>query len=179
MFLEWGKVFETFDVIFNVYLMKGLREYNGLLFEVWINSVQYSEELICNIFRRPKGKEGIAIQFNAWKFSWQLFVGRLREGKNLPDGLDCLSYLAGSSKKPLSEFLHIIEIPSSSRREKRCQMLQRLFAIFHHSRNILWMGMKRINENRSCFFKSNIFLICKWNPLCLEIALLLCPLQFN
>ena len=40
-----------------------LKECNGLLSEVWINTVQHSEELTCNIFRRPKGKEGIAIQF--------------------------------------------------------------------------------------------------------------------
>ncbi len=38
----------------------GLRECDGLLSEVWINTVQHSEELICNIFRRPKGEEGIA-----------------------------------------------------------------------------------------------------------------------
>ena len=40
-----------------------LRECDGLLSEVWINTVQHSEELIFNIFRRLKGKEGIAIQF--------------------------------------------------------------------------------------------------------------------
>ena len=42
---------------------KEMRECDGLLSEVWINTVQHSEELICNIFRRPKGEEGIAIQF--------------------------------------------------------------------------------------------------------------------
>ena len=31
-----------------------LRECDGILPEVWINTVQHSEELICNIFRRPK-----------------------------------------------------------------------------------------------------------------------------
>ena len=40
-----------------------MRECDGLLSEVWINTVQHSEELICNIFQRPKGKEGIAFQF--------------------------------------------------------------------------------------------------------------------
>jgi hypothetical protein len=56
-------------------LKKELRECDGLLSEVWINTVQYSEELICNIFRRPKGEEGIAnsskfkqIQANSSKF---------------------------------------------------------------------------------------------------------------
>ena len=47
----------------NTYYWVEMRECDGLLSEVWINTVQHSEELICNIFRRPKGKEGIAIQF--------------------------------------------------------------------------------------------------------------------
>ena len=40
-----------------------MRECDGLLFEEWINTLQHSEELICNIFRPSKGKEGIAIKF--------------------------------------------------------------------------------------------------------------------
>ena len=41
-------------------------------------------------------------------------------------------------KEPQWEFnfFHIFGIPSSSRHEKYCQMLERLFALFHHSRNI-------------------------------------------
>ena len=31
-----------------------MRECDSLLSEVWINTVQYSEELIYNIFRRPR-----------------------------------------------------------------------------------------------------------------------------
>ena len=51
-----------------------LREYDGLLSEVWINTVQHSEELTCNIFRRPKGEEGIAIQFkDQMKITWTDF----------------------------------------------------------------------------------------------------------
>ena len=44
----------------------------------------------------------------------------------------------GWLKKPSWEFkfLHIFGIPSSSRHEKCCQMLEILFVLFHHSRNI-------------------------------------------
>ena len=52
-----------------------LRECDGLLAEVWINTVQHSEELICNIFRRPKGKEGIAIQFRGMLDSINPYLG--------------------------------------------------------------------------------------------------------
>ena len=37
-----------------------LRECDGLLSEVWINTVQHSEELICNTFRRPKISQEIS-----------------------------------------------------------------------------------------------------------------------
>ena len=50
-------------------------ECDGLLSEVWINTVQHSEELICNIFRRPKGKEGIAIQFRGMLDSINPYLG--------------------------------------------------------------------------------------------------------
>jgi hypothetical protein len=52
-----------------------LSECDGLLSEVWINTVQHSEELICNIFRRPKGKEGIAIQFRGMLDSINPYLG--------------------------------------------------------------------------------------------------------
>ena len=41
-------------------------------------------------------------------------------------------------KKPQWEFnfIHIFGIPSSSRHEKCCQMLERLFVLFHYSRKI-------------------------------------------
>jgi hypothetical protein len=55
------------------------------------------------------------------EFSWRLFEGRLRQGKNVPqDELNWLCYFAGSSK---SHFFHIFRIPLSSRYEKRCQIL--------------------------------------------------------
>ena len=43
-------------------------------------------------------------------------------------------------KKPLWEFnfFHIFGIPLSSRHEIFCQMLERLFVLFHHFRNITW-----------------------------------------
>ena len=37
-------------------------------------------------------------------------------------------------------FLHIFSIHSSSRYEKRCRMLQRLFWLFQCSKNQLWIG---------------------------------------
>ena len=49
-----------------------MRECDGLLSEVWINTVQHSEELICNIFRRPKG---IAIQFRGMLDSINPYLG--------------------------------------------------------------------------------------------------------
>ena len=52
-----------------------LRECDGLLSEVWIITVQHSEELICNIFRRPKGEEGIAIQFRGILDSINPYLG--------------------------------------------------------------------------------------------------------
>ena len=63
--LQHGFLFEVLE--FQILVIRVLRECDGLLSEVWINTVQHSEELICNIFRRPKGAEGIAIQF-AWYF---------------------------------------------------------------------------------------------------------------
>ena len=38
-------------------IMSAVRECDGLLFEVWINTVQRSEELICNIFRLPRARK--------------------------------------------------------------------------------------------------------------------------
>ena len=53
------------------------------------------------------------IEFSRW-----LFEGRLRQGKSvLPDGLNWLCYLAGSSKSHC------------------CQILQTLFWVFQYSRN--------------------------------------------
>ena len=49
-----------------------MRECDGLLSEVWINTVQHSEKLICNIFRRPKDEEGIPIQYFEYSFSQTL-----------------------------------------------------------------------------------------------------------
>ena len=42
-------------------------------------------------------------------------------------------------KKPLWEFnfLHIFAVSMSSMHEKCCQILERLYVVFHHSRNIL------------------------------------------
>ena len=57
------------------FLKGALRECDGLLSEVWINTVQHSEELICNIFRRPKGEEGIAIQFRGILDSINPYLG--------------------------------------------------------------------------------------------------------
>ena len=63
------------------------------------------------------------------EFSWWLFEGRLRQGKNvLPDGLNWLCYFAGNSK---SHHENSISFPSSSRHEKHCQIFQTLFWYFN------------------------------------------------
>ena len=72
------------------------------------------------------------------EFSWWLFEGRLRQGKNvLPDGLNWLCYFAGNSKSQREHSIsfHIFGIPSLSRHEKCCQILQTLFWVFQYSRN--------------------------------------------
>ena len=52
-------------------------------------------------------------------------------------------------KKPPWEFnfFHIFGIPSSSRHEKRCQMLQTLFLLFQCSKNPMWHFKKKFNAN--------------------------------
>ena len=80
-----------------------------------------------------ESKDMEEIEFSRW-----LFESRLRQGKNeLPDGLNWLCYFAGNSKShpENSFFLYIFGIPSSSRHEKRCQILQTLFRVFQYSRN--------------------------------------------
>ena len=42
-------------------------------------------------------------------------------------------------------FFHIFGIPSSSRHEKSCQILQTFFGVFQYSRNSQWIGMN-LNE---------------------------------
>ena len=65
-------------------------------------------------------------------------------------------------KKPSWElnFLHIFAVPLSSRYEKCCQILDRLFVLFHHFRNILclyckvhifWEGRKVLRNLRRRF----------------------------
>ena len=87
------------------------------------------------------------IEFSRW-----LFEGRPRQGKNvLPDWLNWLCYLAGSSKPSWEfNFLHIFGIPSSSRHGKRCKMLQTLFLLFQCSKNQLWFVLKFLqNKNKN------------------------------
>ena len=45
-------------------------------------------------------------------------------------------------KKPLLDFnfLHIFAIPSKSEHKKRCQLLDRLFEVFQHSKNMQCFG---------------------------------------
>jgi hypothetical protein len=86
--------------------------------------------------------------FQKYRRNWILtmaFWGSLSQGKNvLPDGLNWLRYFAGNSKKPLWEFnfFHIFGIPSSSRHEKHCQILQTLFWVFQNSRNSQWLVIR-------------------------------------
>ena len=70
------------------------------------------------------------------EFSWWLFEGSPRQCKNvLLDGLNWLLYFAGSSKShhENSIFCTFLESP-----EKYYQMLERLFVVFCHSKNIPW-----------------------------------------
>ena len=70
------------------------------------------------------------IEFSRW-----LFEGRLRQGKNmLPDGLNWLCYFAGSSKSHHENSISCIFLESPN--EKQFEILERLFVVFHHSRNI-------------------------------------------
>ena len=44
---------------------------------------------------------------------------------------------------------HIFAVPLSSKHDKYCQILERLFVVFHHSRNILGFGLSiRDTEQR-------------------------------
>ena len=80
------------------------------------------------------------IEFSRW-----LFEGRLRQCKNvLSDGLNWLCYVAGSSKSHRENsirYFHILGIPSSSRLEKCCQILQTLFWVFQYSRSSHCAGL--------------------------------------
>ena len=51
LFLQWALINVTNAMYFLALI---LRECDGFLSKVWINTVQHSEELICNILRRPK-----------------------------------------------------------------------------------------------------------------------------
>jgi hypothetical protein len=93
------------------------------------------------------------------EFSWWLFEGRLRQCKNvLPDGLNWLCYFAGSSKSHGENSISFIffGIPSSSRHEKYCQILQTLFWVFQYSRNSKWNVFRKSLywQNLSYFFIS-------------------------
>ena len=97
------------------------------------------------------------IEFSRW-----LFEGRPRQGRNvLPDGLNWLCYFEGSSKPSWEfNFLYIFVIPSSSRLEKRCQILQTLFWVFQYSRNSQRHGKPILNmqkKSRKIFLYLEIF----------------------
>ena len=70
------------------------------------------------------------------------FWGQTKAGQKIAARLARLTVLSCRLiKKPPWDFnfLHIFLIPSSSRHEKHCQMVERLFVVFHHSRNIPWL----------------------------------------
>ena len=54
------------------------------------------------------------------EFSWWLFEGRLRQGKNvLPDGLNWLCYLAGSSKSHRENSISFVFLESPDQVDMR------------------------------------------------------------
>ena len=80
--------------------------------------------------------------FQEIEFSRWLLEDRLKQGKNvLPDELNWLCYFPGNSKSHRENFFHIFEIPSSSRHEKRCLILQTLFWLFQYSRNSVILSL--------------------------------------
>ena len=95
-------------------------------------------------------KNMVKIEFSRW-----LFEGRLRQGKNvLPDGLNWLCYLAGSSKSHRENSISFMFF-EFSHHEKRCQIIQTLFWAFQYSRNSQWS-----DTNRGHFFTQLLIVIC-------------------
>ena len=92
-------------------------------------------------------------QKSVWRI-WQHFSCLLDEGiskiwKKLNSHDGFLSYLQNSTAKAPWEFnfFHIFGIPSSSRHEKCCRILQTLFWIFPDSKNsqCMYIRSRRIN----------------------------------
>merc|ERR1740129_2595189 len=58
-------------------------------------------------------------------------------------------------------FFYIFAIHSSSRYEKRCQMLQRLFSLFQGSKNQLWLDIKKLQNTKKTLYtklSANMFI---------------------
>ena len=89
------------------------------------------------------------------EFSWWLFEGRLRQGKNmLPDRLNRLCCFAGSSKSHHENSISFVflESPSSSRHDIRCQIFQTLFWVFQYSR--ITVNLKKVFIDKLVLFFS-------------------------
>ena len=105
-----------------------------------------------------------------------LFENRPRQGKILlPDGLNWLCYFAGNSKNQrdnfgvlIIQFLSYFGIPSSSRHEKRCQILQTLFWVFQ-IKNLKLMVTTQDLECQSQQQLPQILVSYSSNP-CVQVA---------
>ena len=91
---------------------------------------------------------------------WQHFSCRLDKETakmckkfNSHDWLNWLSYLVGSSKSH-----HKISISCTSK--KHCQMVEIIFVVFHHSRNIPWAIVTTDGEGREVLVSRSYFLTC-------------------
>ena len=102
-------------------------KYNKKSFPIW-------QRLSCQL------DEGIAKMCKNWNLT-VAFWATCKIGQPIQPIWQQFFALPWSALKKQSwelNFLHIFAVPLSSRHEKCCQILERLFVVFHHSRNILW-----------------------------------------
>ena len=133
------KVFPSESYLFSQFLSVGILcwEKHSMFLKRW-----YTTKSISNIWQHfscllDKGTAKICKKFN----SHDGFLRADQEKEKVAARLAGMAVLSCRQlKKPPWDFnfLHIFAIPSSSRHEKRCQMVERLFVVFHHSRNTLW-----------------------------------------
>ena len=73
------------------------------------------------------------------------YVPARKDSQPSPSGSNCFALSWSALKKPSCEhnFLHISEIPSSSRHKICCQILERLFVVFQQSKSIPCNVIKR------------------------------------
>ena len=95
------------------------------------------------------------------EFSWWLFEGRLRQGKNvLPDGLNWLCYLAGSSKSHRENSISCIflESPHQVDMKNVVKCYKHFFGYFNALKTHSGVMVKLKNRYFQ-FFKKKIILV--------------------